>query len=135
MQKTSNFSLNQWEATDPIRREDFNADNAAIDAAIKAVEQRVEVAWSPNNTPWVFGTLDLTGVEEGDVVATFDFAPTAILLSANVNISGFAVNGGRCTVRKHTSSGYHTFLLSGKTLTVTTINGEPTTTVQYMLLK
>lgn len=38
MQKTSNYNLNQWESTDPIRREDFNSDNAAIDAAIKAVE-------------------------------------------------------------------------------------------------
>ena len=34
MTKTTNFNLNQWEPTDPIRREDFNADNAAIDAAL-----------------------------------------------------------------------------------------------------
>ena len=37
MEKTSNYNLNQWEPTDPIRREDFNADNAAIDEALGAL--------------------------------------------------------------------------------------------------
>ena len=34
MTKTKNYNLNQWEPADPIRRTDFNADNAAIDAAL-----------------------------------------------------------------------------------------------------
>ena len=29
--------MNQWEATDRVTRADFNADNAAIDAALKSV--------------------------------------------------------------------------------------------------
>lgn len=33
--KTENLSLNQWEATDPVLREDFNADNCIIDMALK----------------------------------------------------------------------------------------------------
>ncbi|MGN1003481.1 MAG: hypothetical protein ACI4O5_01500 [Oscillospiraceae bacterium] len=37
MEKTANYQLNQWDAADPIRREDFNADNAAIDAALAAL--------------------------------------------------------------------------------------------------
>lgn len=37
MTKTTNYQLSQWEATDKLSRADFNADNAAIDAAIKAV--------------------------------------------------------------------------------------------------
>jgi len=32
--KTANLGLNQWEAADPVEREDFNADNAKLDAAI-----------------------------------------------------------------------------------------------------
>ena len=32
--KTTNLELNQWEKTDPVRMEEFNADNAAIDAAL-----------------------------------------------------------------------------------------------------
>ena len=38
---TSNYQLNQWEPDDAVRRVDFNADNAKIDAAIKAVDARV----------------------------------------------------------------------------------------------
>ena len=34
MHQTANFQLNQWEATDRILREDFNADNAQLDAAL-----------------------------------------------------------------------------------------------------
>ena len=36
MNHTQNYQLSQWEATDPVLRADFNADNAKIDAAIKA---------------------------------------------------------------------------------------------------
>ena len=35
--KTANYGLNQWVKTDPVLMEDFNADNAAIDAALKAL--------------------------------------------------------------------------------------------------
>ena len=33
---TTNYDLNQWEGTDKILRTEFNADNAKIDAALKA---------------------------------------------------------------------------------------------------
>jgi len=39
---TSNYSLCQWAASDKVLRTDFNADNAKIDAAIKAVNGRVD---------------------------------------------------------------------------------------------
>ena len=35
--KTPNLQLNQWAATDPVVRTDFNADNAKLDAAVGAV--------------------------------------------------------------------------------------------------
>ncbi|MEY8420840.1 hypothetical protein AALA83_16405 [Oscillospiraceae bacterium 44-5] len=35
---TPNYQLCQWERTDKVMMEDFNADNAKIDAAIKAVD-------------------------------------------------------------------------------------------------
>ena len=41
MNKTANFQLNQWEKTDRIMMEDFNRDNAAIDAALKANADKV----------------------------------------------------------------------------------------------
>ena len=34
--QTPNYALNQWERDDRILMDDFNADNAKIDAAIKA---------------------------------------------------------------------------------------------------
>ena len=37
MNQTTNYNLNQWEAADRVKRADFNADNAKIDAALKAV--------------------------------------------------------------------------------------------------
>ena len=39
---TPNYSLCQWEAEDKVIRTEFNADNAKIDAAIKAVDRRVD---------------------------------------------------------------------------------------------
>jgi hypothetical protein len=40
MKKTTNYQLNQWDETDRILREDFNADNAKIDAAIAEAKNR-----------------------------------------------------------------------------------------------
>ena len=36
LNQTANYGLSQWEATDRILMEDFNDDNAAIDAALAA---------------------------------------------------------------------------------------------------
>ena len=41
MKKTTNYQLNQWDETDRILREDFNADSAKIDAAIADLTQNV----------------------------------------------------------------------------------------------
>lgn len=41
MTKTSNYQLNQWDASDRVLREDFNSDNAKIDAALGDHEGRV----------------------------------------------------------------------------------------------
>jgi hypothetical protein len=40
MKKTTNYQLNQWDETDRILREDFNEDNAKIDAAIACIDSR-----------------------------------------------------------------------------------------------
>lgn len=42
MNHTQNYNLNQWVKSDQVRMEDFNADNAKIDAAIKTVEQKAD---------------------------------------------------------------------------------------------
>ena len=39
---TTNYNLNQWGATDKVLRTEFNADNAKIDAALKANADAVD---------------------------------------------------------------------------------------------
>ena len=41
MEKTSQYQLNQWAAGDRILREDFNRDNANVEAGLVALGQRV----------------------------------------------------------------------------------------------
>ncbi|MBR2668055.1 MAG: hypothetical protein IKD96_07865 [Oscillospiraceae bacterium] len=38
---TGNYGLNQWVATDPVSRQDFNADNLAVDTALNALNAAV----------------------------------------------------------------------------------------------
>ncbi len=40
--QTANYQLNQWSRDDRVLMDDFNADNAKIDGAIKAVDQRAD---------------------------------------------------------------------------------------------
>ena len=43
MTKTTNYQLNQWAKSDRIMMDDFNADNAKIDAALP-VEEIIKLA-------------------------------------------------------------------------------------------
>ena len=43
MKKTETYNLNQWEASDRIRMEDFNADNARLEAALLSKPGRMEL--------------------------------------------------------------------------------------------
>ena len=40
--QTTNYQLSQWAKSDQVKMEDFNADNAKIDAAVKAVDARAD---------------------------------------------------------------------------------------------
>ena len=43
MKQTQNYQLSQWEKTDRIQMEDFNGDNAKIEAALAAVDARLAI--------------------------------------------------------------------------------------------
>ena len=43
MRQTADFQLNQWDLTDRIQMEDFNSDNAKVDAALSAISDRVDL--------------------------------------------------------------------------------------------
>ena len=65
MNKTANFQLTQWEKTDRIMMEDFNRDNAAIDAALKSSADGVAALQtalaSCGNCKIVYGTYTGNG--------------------------------------------------------------------------
>ena len=79
MMKTENYNLNQWEPTDHIRREDFNADNTAIDAALGALSTAAagfgncHIAAGSYNGTGTYGSSSPTTLEVG-------FAPRLVFI-------------------------------------------------------
>ena len=76
MKKTANYGLNQWEKTDRIQMEDFNADNAKIEAAILAAITAAtaanDAATAAQNTAHV-ATGSYTGNGEANRVIPLPF--------------------------------------------------------------
>ena len=62
MTKTTNYQLNQWAKSDRIMMDDFNADNAKIDAALKANADAIAAASAAqSNCNVVCGSYTGTG--------------------------------------------------------------------------
>ena len=57
---TKNYQLSQWEKSDRVLMEDFNADNAKIDTALKAEAGARAAADSAINTTLAAHTVDIT---------------------------------------------------------------------------
>ena len=110
MTKTENYQLNQWDAADPIRREDFNSDNAAIDAALNAIKNAAEedmqslgetvaavaagMGTGGKNCRIAWGTYTGTGTYGADnpTRLTFDFCPMWVFVaSEEVYIDGKSI--------------------------------------------
>lgn len=90
MEKTANYQLNQWDAADPIRREDFNSDNAALDAVLGALAAgQLHVATGAYTGAGAYGSSNANTL-------TFDFKPLLVVVSS-VN-SG--ANGGSVWLRE-----------------------------------
>ena len=77
MTKTTNYQLNQWEKTDRIMMDDFNADNEKIDAALGRLEQNL-------NCRVVFGSYTGDGKTERSI--TFDGTPLAVFIQCDNDI-------------------------------------------------
>lgn len=76
--KTTNYQLNQWAATDQVRREDFNSDNQKVDTALKSLDtaiQAVSTAFTAG-TKIVFGSYVGTGTFGQAHPTTLDFTST-----------------------------------------------------------
>lgn len=78
MNKTANFQLTQWEKTDRIMMEDFNRDNAAIDAALKSNAEAI-TAVQAAVPKIVFGTYIGDGADSRTI--PLGFTPKAVLVT------------------------------------------------------
>ena len=97
MQKTTNYNLNQWEAADPIRREDFNADNAAIDAALNSLNTAVGSKAEQSAVTAVQAAMGNCRIAVGSYTGngkfgasnarklTFDFKPYLVIVGSDDN--------------------------------------------------
>ncbi|MFR0770564.1 MAG: hypothetical protein ACLSHO_14085 [Dysosmobacter sp.] len=90
MNKTANFQLTQWEKTDRIMMEDFNRDNAAIDAALKSNADGVAALQtalaSCGNCKIVYGTYTGTGKygRENPNKLTFNGDPLFVIIKGSI---------------------------------------------------
>ena len=83
MNKTPNYQLNQWEKSDRIQMEDFNADNAKIEAVLEA--QAVAIA-NGGNCKIASGTYTGNGTSGSWAKAnnlTFNFVPKLVIIRDN----------------------------------------------------
>ena len=84
MNYTENYQLNQWDAGDRVLREDFNADNAKIDAALKAA-----------NDTAAGKCRIVTGTYQGDQtdgrMIWLGFTPKLVIVICNNNFINIAI--------------------------------------------
>ena len=79
MTQTPNFQLNQWSPEDYVRRTDFNADNAKIDAALKAVAE--------GGAKIIIGSYTGTG-DSTDTTVTVGFPIKALIITTGNQLDG-----------------------------------------------
>ena len=97
---TTNYNLNQWEATDKVLRTDFNADNAKIDAALAglagtAAEHTTAIAGLGN---CAVEHQSYTGTGAGTKTLTFAHPPMLVVIMTN-NVLFVAVRGAPALAR------------------------------------
>jgi len=77
--KTQNLGLNFWAATDPVLRDDFNADNQRLDTALGTVMALPGLYYATGS--WVGdGKTVGPGMEKAELSLTFDFEPLVIFI-------------------------------------------------------
>ena len=73
MEQTSLYNLNQWVKEDRIMREDFNADNAKIEAALSGIPKIATGTYTGKGT---YGSSNKNSL-------TFDFQPAMVVIMRN----------------------------------------------------
>ena len=86
MAETGNYQLKQWESTDRILMEDFNADNAKVDQALGALAATVAGC---GNCNVVYGSYVGTGTYQSANPCTLTFDGQPLLVAIFANVQGF----------------------------------------------
>ena len=111
MKQTSNYQLNQWEMTDRIRMEDFNADNQKIEAALDGLKGLC------NAQTYI---MPYTGTgENGPKVFTFPHQPMFVTIQSSATWMCGVRGVAKCHARIAANTYFDTPLVWGdKTLTI-----------------
>lgn len=94
MEQTTNYQLSQWEQTDRILREDFNADNAKTEQALAAqaeAQNAMQAALANcGNCKIVYGSYTGTGTygSASPNKLTFDQKPVLVFVGQSTSMSG-----------------------------------------------
>ena len=119
MTKTKKYNLNQWEPADPIRRTDFNADNAAIDAAL-AGNARALSDYKTANDAAVAKKADKTALIALEQSMDDDLAAQSQQLGGEIAALAAALGSGGGNCRVFSGS----YIGTGSTTTSTKISIE-----------
>ena len=113
MEQTANYGLNQWDAGDRILREDFNADNARVDAAL--AEQGAELATHAAQLALLGNAAvyneSFKGTGTTTVTRTFPGKPVAIIVGSTTGYQ-FVASRGMEQAYPHYSNGMVTVSLT-----------------------
>jgi len=121
---TKNYNLCQWEPSDKVLREDFNADNAKLDAALAKIETKADAAKTQAQaitnaaytktgyTPFVVGYYSGNNAESREI--NLGFKPKAVLvfmangtMNSGVHNGDIMIYGGLATEHYSCGSGIY----------------------------
>ena len=105
MEQTGKYGLSQWDAEDRILREDFNADNAMIEAALEAQAAAIANCGNCKIVTGNYAGNNKTG-PSNPVTLTFPVAPLAVfvigdraMIALRPNPTGHITDGGIVNLR------------------------------------
>ena len=87
--QTANYALSQWSRTDQVKMEDFNADNAKLDAALKAAADARSALQAALNTKGncTVGLFTYIGTgkcnQANPTIVHFPKMPTVFIIAGN----------------------------------------------------
>lgn len=124
MNQTTNYQLSQWEEEDRILREDFNTDNAKVDAALAALAARDAAetqargeAVNRLNGRFYISSFQGDGSSSGNRSISFPRRPLFIAFSGGLEALFYAASGSYAVTVPYNSGSVTATLcsLSGNT--------------------